>query len=96
MIDDSLKEKNAVQSKDYITECSGVVNFIAHCCRSSHYSFDKNLKCGSPSCTMCKSPRLPGEVIFEKLHFLPHPTSKEDGHYAPFAEVFGKATSEEH
>ena len=93
VIDDSLKEKTQYNRKN-IVECSGVVNFIAHCCRSSHYSFDI-LKCGSPSCTMCKPPRLPGEVL-EKLHFLPHPTPKEDGHYAPFAEVFGKATSEEH
>lgn len=42
---------------------------------------------------MCKPVRLPADV-FKSLRHLPLPMPGEDGHYAPFSEVFGTQTSE--
>ena len=73
---------------------STVMEFITHCCQSSHYTFDI-LKCGKDDCTICKLIRLPLN-IFQNLHHIPHPVPQEDGHYFPFSHVFGSSTSEEH
>ncbi len=93
VIDSSLRE-GVRYTKKNITEYTNAVQFLCHCCRSSHYSFDI-LKCGIATCTICKPVRLP-EQVFKKLNHLPHPTPGEDEHYAPFIDVFGKITSEEH
>ena len=93
IIDSSLNESVRYTKKNF-EECIGIVEFMKHCCRSNHYSFDI-LKCGSASCTLCRPVRLPIDV-FKTLHHLPHPMSGEDDHYAPFADVFGKPTTEEH
>ena len=68
--------------------------FIDHCCKKKHYSFEIR-KCGGSDCNICKPLRLPKEV-FQKLHPLPDPTPGCDGHYLPFTEVFGQQTSEEY
>ncbi len=93
IIDSTLKEETRYTKKNF-HEYAGAIEFISHCCRSTHYSFDI-LKCGIASCRLCKPVRLP-EDVFGKLHHLPHPMPGEDGHYIPFSEVFGKETSEEH
>ena len=92
-IDTTLKE-NFKYTKKNFSECTSALQFISHCCRCSHYSFDI-LKCGNSSCTLCKTVRLPINT-FEKLKHLPHPVPREDNHYASFSEVFGTSTSEEH
>ena len=33
---------------------------------------------------------------FRDLHHLPDPLPGEEGHYAPFSEVYGTATTEQH
>ncbi len=71
-----------------------IQNFIDHCCRKRHYSFEVR-KCGKSDCGVCKPPRL-SEDIFKQIHHLPDPTPGIDNHYTPFDEVFGKPTSEEH
>ena len=92
-IDESLKE-NGVYRQDTIANHRKIMDFMAHCCQSSHYSFDI-LKCGESNCTICKPVRLPSN-IFNKLHHIPHPVPGEDGHYLSFTRVFGSATTEEY
>jgi hypothetical protein len=92
-IDSTLKEDIQYTKKKF-SECTSALQFIDHCCCSSHYAFDI-LKCGKSDCTICKPVRLPLD-IFNKLSHLPHPTPGDDNHYAPFSEVFGTDTSEEH
>ena len=92
-IDSTLKE-DIQYTRMKFSECTKALQFIEHCCRSSHYAFDI-LKCGKSSCAICKPVRLsPG--VFEKLHHLPHPTPKDDDHYVPFCDVFGTVTTEKH
>ena len=93
IIDSSLNESVQYTKKNF-EECVGIAEFMKHCCRSSHYSFDI-LKCGSASCTICRPVRLPTDT-FKMLHHLPHPMPGEDDHYTPFADVFGKPTTDEH
>ena len=71
-----------------------IQEFIDHCCRKRHYSFEVR-KCGKSDCNICKAPRL-AEDIFQQLQPLPDPTPGTDHHYIPFDEIFGKSTSEEH
>ena len=92
-IDSTLKEDIQYTKKKF-SGCTDALQFIKHCCQSSHYAFDI-LKCGESSCTICRPVRLPADV-FRKLNHLPHPTPGEDNHYAPFSDVFGTNTSEEH
>ena len=80
--------------KNTINHHPQIVEFISHCCQSSHYTFDI-LKCGESTCDICTAIRLPLDV-FKNLRHIPHPTLGEDGHYLPFSEVFGSATTEEH
>jgi hypothetical protein len=67
--------------------------FIEHCCQQRHYSFCIK-KCGQPTCDICRPPRLPPDV-FDNLKYLPDPMSGIEGHYKPFQDVYGTATSEE-
>lgn len=92
-IDSSLKEEVQYTKKNF-AQCTKAVEFISHCCRSSHYSFDI-LKCGVATCGICKPIRL-AEDIFKKLKHIPHPTPGADDHYTPFIDPFGKPTTEEH
>ena len=93
VIDDTLTE-HGVFRQETMTHHKRVMEFISHCCQSSHYTFDI-LKCGNVSCTLCSPVRLP-QYVFKALHHIPHPTPGNDGHYLPFSEVFGTNTSEEH
>ena len=93
IIDSSLKE-GVQYTKKNVEKCAGAMEFMSHCCHSSHYSFDI-LKCGIASCSLCRPVRLPMDT-FKMLHHLPHPMPGEDDHYAPFADVFGRPTTEEH
>ena len=52
-------------------------------------------KCGIATCSVCKSPRLPPEV-FAQTHHIPDPIPASDGHYKPFYEVYGTATTKSH
>ena len=81
-------------TKETLPNYPQVQEFMDHCCRKRHYSFEVR-KCGLPDCKICKTPRLPEEV-FQKLHPLPDPTPGVDNHYIPFDEIFGKPTSETH
>ena len=93
IIDSSLKE-GVQYTKKNVKECAGAMEFMSHCCHSSHYSFDI-LKCGVASCSLCRPVRLPMDTL-KMLHHLPHPMPGKDDHYAPFTDVFGKPTTEEH
>ena len=93
IIDSSLRE-SVQYTKKNVEECVGAMEFMSHCCQSSHYSFDI-LKCGIASCSLCRPVRLPMDT-FKTLHHLPHPIPGEDDHYAPFTDVFGKPTTEEY
>ena len=84
----SLKTKSAVLEKKSLSE------FMAHCCSEKHYFFEIR-KCGSSTCNICQPPRLDCQ-IFEQLKQFPDPTPGDDGHYLPFATIYGRATSEEH
>ena len=44
---------------------------------------------------ICKPVQLPDDIFHGLMH-LPDPTPSSDGHYKPFAEIFGKETSENH
>ena len=68
--------------------------FLQHCCQSRHYSFSIK-KCGITDCSVCKPVRMPLD-IFSNIHHLPDPTPSEDGHYAPFSEVYGSSTNEQY
>lgn len=92
-IDVSLKYGTQYRKKCLDSHPS-LVEFINHCCQVRHYSFTIK-KCGTTACTICKSVRMPQET-FNKLSYLPDPVPGEDGHYRPFTEVFGTATTEEH
>ena len=71
-----------------------LVEVFQHCCRERHYFFEIK-KCGEVSCSICRPVRahLPSDV---KLEHLPDPMPGSEGHYKPFNEVFGTATSEHH
>ena len=91
---DSTLEKKGIFRKESISQHPQAVDFIKHCCQSSHYTFDI-LKCGKRNCKICAQVRLPFDV-FQKLRHIPHPTPGDDGHYLPFSDVFGVASTEEH
>ena len=92
-LDATLDEKG-IYRKETINQHQRVVEFISHCCQSSHYTFDI-LKCGREDCNFCTEVRLPRSV-FEKLRHIPHPTPGIDGHYLSFSDVFNSVTTEEH
>ena len=69
-------------------------DFLAHCCVQRKYMFQVK-KCGSLTCSMCKPPRLSAEV-FNRLKYVPDPVPGEEGHYKPFAEVYGTNTTEQY
>ena len=92
-VDATLKQ-NEKLTRDNITDYSGICEFIEHCCRIEHYSFDI-LKCGHDNCKICKPIKLPPEV-FSRLKHLPHPTPGEDNHYLPFSEAYNLITTGEH
>ena len=91
---DATLEEGGTYRKDNISSHHKIVEFINHCCKCSHYTFDI-LKCGQNSCTICKPIKVPVDV-FKKLRHFPHPTPGEDGHYLPFSNVFHTETTEEH
>ena len=66
-IDNSLEERG--YTKQNITDHTGVMEFICHCCQVSHYSFDI-LKCGVATCSICKPVRLPRQVFDTLKHPL--------------------------
>lgn len=84
-IDASL-EAHAKYTRRNIEELSDVLEFITHCCRATSYTFDI-LKCGQPTCKLCKPVRLSASVFSE----LRHPILGEDGHYLPFIECLYSA-----
>ena len=88
---DSTLVERGIYRKNTINHHPQIVKFISHCC---NYTFDI-LKCGESTCDICTAIRLPLDV-FKNLRHIPHPTLGEDGHYLPFSEVFGSATTEEH
>ena len=83
-----MKTKSAVLEKKSLSE------FIAHCCCEKHYFFEIR-KCGRSTCNICQPPRLPSEIV-QQLKQFPDPTPGDDGHYLPFATIYGSETSEEH
>ena len=84
---ENLTKKN-VQAKPDVCE------FMKHCCRIRHYSFQVR-KCGKPGCFICRPVRMETSV-FDSLHFLPDPVPGEDDHYKLFSEVYGSETTEQH
>lgn len=91
---DSTLDEKGIYRKETINNHQRVVEFISHCCQSSHYTFDI-LKCGKTDCNFCTEVRLP-KSEFDKLRHIPHPVPGGDGHYLPFSEVFNTVTTEEH
>ena len=79
--------------KGTLKEFPKVEEFISHCSQTRHYSFSVK-KHRSSDCNICKPPRLPAEV-FRKLSHIPDPVPGADGHYLSFAELFGKADTDE-
>ena len=92
LIDDSLTESNP--TKKTLQTKSKILDFMKHCCRVRHYSFQVK-KCGTPSCSICKPVRM-NQELFKQLHFLPDPVPGNDDHYKGFPEVYGSSTSGEH
>jgi len=92
-IDDTLEESNKY-IKANISEHTKISEFIDHCCRMGHYTFDI-LKCGKENCKICKPVNLPRHV-FDTIKHLPFPMPGSDGHYLSFSDVLSKETSEEH
>ena len=82
-------------TKASLTNHPRVQEFMDHCCRKRHYSFEVR-KCGSVDCNICKPVRFIPPEVFEQLKPLPDPTPGVDNHFLPFLEVFGQPTSEEH
>ena len=80
-------------TKKTIKDKEKLLKFLESHCRETHYAFSIK-KCGSPSCQVCRLPRLPPNV-FSTLHHLPDPTPK-DGHYKSFDELYGTPTTETH
>ena len=70
-----------------------LLQFLSHCCQVRHYSFTIK-KCDVSSCSLCRPVRMPQEASNFFL-FLPDPVPGEEGHYRPFDNVSGTATSEE-
>ena len=91
---DSTLEEKGIYRKETIKKHQRIVDFLSHCCQSSHYTFDI-LKCGKPECNICTEVRLP-RAVFDKLRHIPHPTPGTNGHYLSFTEVFHTTTTEEH
>ena len=92
-VDETLEEGRRYV-KANIDEHKKISEFLQHCCRTAHYTFDV-LKCGKDTCKICKPVRLP-RGVFNAIKHLPFPVPGDDGHYRPFAEVLGMETSEEH
>ena len=92
LVDDSLTMQDT--SKSILDKKEKLKSFFDHCCQIRHYSFCVK-KCGEPSCTICKPVTMDAE-IFKEVHFLPDPVMGLDDHYVPFAEIYGKATNEDH
>ena len=90
---DATLEEGGRYVKSNIGEHTDISEFIHHCCRMGHYTFDI-LKCGQETCKLCKPIRLPREV-FDRIKHLPFPVPGEDGHYKAFSDVFGSDASEE-
>ena len=53
-IGDTLRSACDTYTKKTIAQSSQFKYFLDHCCRVCHYSFGIR-KCGSPTCTVCKS-----------------------------------------
>ena len=91
LIDDSMDPKNT-QKQSAMKQKVFQEFYEAHC-RSRHYMFSI-MKCGKPSCTVCKPPRLPSEV-FGDLHHLPDPVPLGE-RYQDFSTGYGQPTSEKY
>ena len=87
-IDPSVDPRETL-NKGNLSSKPQLVNFLNHCCL---YFFEIK-KCGESSCTISKPVRLPDDIFRGLMHF-PDPTPYSGGHYKPFAEIFGKETSE--
>ena len=92
-IDAVLSDPMGKYRKATVAKSSSLRKFLSHCCQVRHYTFSV-LKCGKPTCTICRPPRLPSDV-FDQLHHLPDPSMGEGGHYKPFMDVFGRTTTED-
>ena len=91
---DATLTENGVYRQETINQHQKALEYIQHCCQSSHYTFDI-LRCGKSSCSLCSPVHLPVH-IFKRLCHMPHPVPGEDGHYLNFSEVFGIPTTEEY
>ncbi len=85
-IDASLTPSDTTMKsiKDKVT----FLDFVKHCCRVSHYSFQVK-KCGKLDCNLCRPIRMDSDV-FSSLNFVPNPVPGADEHYKPFNEVYGE------
>ena len=68
-------------------------DFIQSHCNSRHYMFSVK-KCFQPSCTVCKPPRLPADVV-HSLHHIPDPVPLGE-HYRNFTDLYGTDTTEQY
>ena len=68
-IDDTIRSAYDTYTKTTVAQSFQLKDFVDHCCRIHHYSFGIK-KCGSPTSTVSKPPRLPPDV-FASLHHLP-------------------------
>ena len=80
--------KKAIKDKAALTE------FLNHCCRLSHYSFQVKKSVGNQT-TICKPVRM-DPVVFSSIHFLPNLVPGVDDHYMSFQEAYGQPTSDKH
>ena len=92
LIDSTLSRDDS--TKKTIKAKAKISDFMKHCCRIRHYSFQVK-KCGLPSCSICKPVRMDSE-LFKTLHFMPDPIPGDDDHHKRFVEVYGLDTTEEH
>ena len=91
---DSTLECGKVYRMGGLKDLPKLSKYLSHCCQSRHYSFSIR-KCGEASCMICRPVRMPMD-IFRNIHHLPDPIPGEEGHYAPFEDVYGTPTTEKH
>ena len=92
LIDSTLTKCTTTKKRLKTIHCkTALCEFIKHCCKVRHYSFQIK-KCGQSSCSICK----PGFNMLETLSFLPDQIPKNDDHYESFSDVYRQTTSEQH
>ena len=84
--DDTTAQK--VKNKDEL------LKFLDTHCVRRNYMFSVK-KCDEVGCTTCSPPILPPDVFASLHHHLPDPIPNGE-HYAPFEQVYGQTTTEEH